>query len=174
MMIAEMLDGGDPRSLGKTDEVVELVLTNKTELDELFVLISSDDVIIRMRASDALEKICRQKPQWFEPYKKTLFYDWPQIDQASVQWHLAQILSEISLTPDETQLATTILKNNLKSTSDWIVENLTLDALASFTRKGSFDVDEFIVILQLHKNSRYKSVVSRVNKLLEEFNKASS
>lgn len=174
MKLETILSGGNPRSLGRTEEVVELVLANITKFDELFQLLFSTDEIIRMRASDALEKICRQHPEWLELYKEVLLGDIPMIRQASVQWHLAQILSEINLTVAETQLATTILKNNLESTNDWIVENLSLESLASFTRRGSFDADEFISILNLHSNSRHKSVVSRVNKLLEEFRKAFS
>jgi hypothetical protein len=62
MKISEMLAGGDPRSLGKTQEVVELVLSDQTLLDELFACLFQADEIIRMRAGDALEKVCRQKP----------------------------------------------------------------------------------------------------------------
>jgi hypothetical protein len=169
MIISTLLAGGDPRSLGNTDKVIDYVLRDKTKLTELFDCVDASNEIVRMRACDALEKICRQKPQWFKPYAEAILNRWPEIDQPSVQWHLAQILSEIELKPKEIRLAVNILKNNLGSTDDWIVENLTLESLATFTRKGNFDVDEFISILKLHQNSRHKSVISRINKLLNEF-----
>lgn len=174
MIISTVLTGGDRRSLGNTDKVIDYVLRNKARLIELIDCVDSSNEIVRMRASDALEKICKQNPQWFEIYKDKFLNDWPKINQPSVQWHLAQILSEIELTPDETQLAIKILKNNLGSTDDWIVENITLESLATFTRKGNFDVDEFVSILKLHQNSRHKSVISRINKLLNEFSSTTS
>ena len=164
-----MLTGGDPRTLGKVDDVIGIVIKEPTLLANLFDCIHSNDQVVRMRASDALEKICKQNPGWFTPYKDQLLNDWPKINQASVQWHLAQMLGEIKLTKQENQHAITILKNYLITTSDWIVENLSLVTLASFTRKGTFDKDELILILKVHLNSRHKSVVSRVNKLLNEF-----
>lgn len=169
MILNNALTGGDPRSLGKTEEVVAHVLKNKNKLVELFACIESSDEVVRMRASDALEKICKQKPSWFISYKHELLNKWPSIHQASVQWHLAQMLSEISLTESETQRAIMILKKNLETTSDWIVENLALESLAEFTRRGLFDTNELIDILNLHAKSNHKSVVSRVNKLLAEF-----
>ena len=164
-----MLTGGDPRTLGKVDDVIGIVNKEPTLLANLFNCIQSNDQVVRMRVSDALEKICKQNPEWFIPYKDQLLNDWPKINQASVQWHLAQMLGEIKLTKQENQHAIMILKNYLITTSDWIVENLSLVTLASFTRKGTFDKDELILILKVHLNSRHKSVVSRVNKLLNEF-----
>jgi hypothetical protein len=64
--IKAMLSGGNPRSLGRTEEVVTLVLGNGMRLHELYDCLLQDDEIVRMRASDALEKVCRQRPEWFQ------------------------------------------------------------------------------------------------------------
>lgn len=165
-----MLSGGDPRSLGNTNKVVELVLSNQSKLDELMnTILSNDDAIVRMRASDAIEKICKQKPLWFAKYKSELLGEWPKIQQPSVQWHLAQILSEIELTHAETILAIGLVKKNLELTDDWIVENLSLETLAIFVRRNQFDRREFITIINRYENCDHKSVVSRVRKLQKEF-----
>jgi len=58
-----------------------------------------NDPIIRMRASDALEKISRQPLDWLQPYIPQLLTEIGPIDQPSVQWHLAQILGQVQLTP---------------------------------------------------------------------------
>jgi hypothetical protein len=48
---------------------------------------------------------------------------------------LAQILAEIELTPKQRSRAITILKRNLVRYEDWIVRNLTIEALAHFARQ---------------------------------------
>lgn len=169
MKISEMLSGGDPRSLGRTKEVVDLVLDDKTKLDELFNCLFVSDAIVRMRAGDALEKVCRQEAKWLIPFIKKLFILASSIKQPSIQWHLAQIFSEVPMTKTERLTAITIMKNNLETTDDWIVENLTLESLAEFTRKGSLDKSEFRQILHKHTASNHKSVASRVQKLQKEF-----
>jgi hypothetical protein len=55
------LSGGDPRTLGNVAEVVGNVLTEPRRLDDLIgCVLNSDDEIVRMRAGDALEKVCRR------------------------------------------------------------------------------------------------------------------
>ena len=169
MTIQTALSGGDPRTLGQTEAIVKLVLADQSKLDQLFQCLFSDDQIVRMRAGDALEKVCRQKPGWFDAYKSQLLNQIPKIKQASVQWHLAQMLGEIKLNKPETAQAISILKDNLRTSQDWIVLNLSLVTLAEFTRQGSVPKSEFVGLLQTQKKSQLKSVVSRVNKLLKEF-----
>ena len=169
MPVSEILSGGDPRSLGKTEEVVQSVLAKQSKLGELFECLWSNDEIVRMRASDALEKICRHQPQWFAVYKYRLLKDVPKIRQPSVQWHLAQILGEVRLSDKEQKEANTILKNNLATMDDWIVTNLTLKTLASFARTNKFPKKELLEILKQYKNDKHKSIVSRTKKLLDEF-----
>jgi hypothetical protein len=169
MRILTMLTGGDSRSLGMTEEVVLKVLKKQSTLEELFSCLKSEDEIVRMRASDALEKVCSQQPEWFIPYIKFLLNEMSKIDQASVQWHLAQMLCEVRLTKAQAGKAIIILLNNLDKSTDWIVENLTLDALAVFVRKGLFEKAQFLKILDKHKASKHRYVVSRVTKLQKEF-----
>ena len=169
MDIEKMLSIGDPRSLGKIQEVVEIVLKNSDNLDSLFYCLFTDNDFVRMRASDALEKICKLRPEWFNPYKQELLNKVPLIRQPSVQWHLAQILSEIELSKTEQEVAITILKNNLSTMDDWIVVNLTLQSLAYFAKMGTLDNKDFIEILEKQKSNKYRSVRSRVAKLLREF-----
>lgn len=173
MQIEKILSGGDPRTLKGVDEVIKLVTDNPNKLQELFECLFVEDQVVRMRAGDALEKICRTHSDWLEPYTKRLLTEVSSIGQSSVKWHLAQMLSEIKLNKSDTQQAIAILQNNLSTTSDWIVENLTLESLASFTRKGRIDKNKFIEILKSHSNSAHKSVVSRVDKLLKEFSRES-
>jgi hypothetical protein len=167
--IQQALTGGDRRSLGRTEEVVGWVLADKERLDDLFVCLFDQDDIVRMRAGDGLEKVARQQPAWCTPYVERLLTNVTKIEQPSVQWHLAQILSEIPLTPEQQIQAVKILKYNLEVYDDWIVVNLTLEALATFARKDADLRQEFPKILRQFQFSPKKSIASRVRKLLREF-----
>ncbi|MCL4248864.1 MAG: hypothetical protein KJ065_12025 [Anaerolineae bacterium] len=168
-LIQQALTGGDRRSLGRTEEVVLWVLADGYRLDELFECLFVEDKIVRMRASDGLEKVARQQPDRFVPYVERLLTDVAEIEQASVQWHLAQILSEIPLTTEQQARAIELLKLNLDLYDDWIVVNLTLEALAKFARQDDDLRQEFRAILRRYQYSPKKSIASRVRKLLREF-----
>ncbi len=167
--IREALSGGDRRSLGRTEEVVSWVLAERSLLAELFSYIFDEDEIVRMRAGDALEKVAREQPEWFIPYVERLLTDVAQIDQHSVQWHLAQILGEVPLTLDQQPRAIALLKRILATYDDWIVVNLTLESLAHFARQDTALRHEFHAILKRYEQHAKKSVASRARKLLREF-----
>ena len=99
--IAELLSGGDPRALGRVPVVIDIVLRGPARLGELFECLSSDDPIVRMRASDALEKVARRRPDLLEPFVEPLLGEVATIEQPSVQWHLAQIVGEVRLNTDQ-------------------------------------------------------------------------
>ncbi|NWF68385.1 MAG: hypothetical protein HXY40_04810 [Chloroflexi bacterium] len=167
--IEQALSGGDRRSLGRTEEVIAWVLADSGRLPELFACLFSADEIVRMRAGDALEKVCRQHPDWLLPYRQRLLTAVAAIQQPSVQWHLAQMLGEIPLSDQEKTQAGALLKHNLARAQDWIVINLTLETLAQFAREDTTLRADFRALLEQQQNSRHKSVRSRVKKLLQEF-----
>lgn len=91
-----------------------------------------------------------------------------RIEQASVQWHLAQILTQVRLDDREQAEAITILEHNLDTSGDWIVINLTLQALATFARTSPAVRTRLTGRLHHYQDSPYKSVASRARKLLAE------
>ncbi len=167
--LEQALTGGNPRSLGRGEEVVQVVLAYPERVAELVECVFGTDEIVRMRASDALEKVCRKKPELLRPFIERLLTEVPEIDQPSVQWHLAQMLAQLSLDKDETRRAVKILKRNLSRSDDWIVANLTLESLAKFAGDDATLATEFIGILRKYRRSRYKSLASRASKLLKRF-----
>lgn len=71
--IADLLSGGDPRTLRNVDEVVGKVLAAPERLDELIgSVLDSPDEVLRMRAADALEKVCRAQPPLLQPHVSLL------------------------------------------------------------------------------------------------------
>ena len=79
--IDSLLSGGDPRSLGKAELVVRLVLQDPSLTGELFECLFVEDETIRMRASDAFEKVCRVSPSLIEPYLDRLLVEGAQVPQ---------------------------------------------------------------------------------------------
>jgi len=68
--IQSLLKVGDLRTTGKSDEVVKLVLSRPPIFKDVVNAILSDDPGIRMRASDAVEKISQIHPEWLNPYSR--------------------------------------------------------------------------------------------------------
>lgn len=167
---AEMLAAeGHANSLGRVDEVIEFVLHDKSRLDELYGCLFNEDAWVRMRAADALEKICRHHPGWLLPYIDRLQDELAASTQPSIQWHLAQIYSQVDLTPNQKRVAIHWLKQLLSTKEiDWIVAANAMDALVQFTRDGSFSVAEVIPLLRTQQKHKSKAVIKRANKLLTE------
>ena len=167
--VEELLTGGDPRSLRNADIVIDAASRRPERLEELVQCVFSADEIVRMRASDALEKVCRARPTLLQRFVPRVLGEMALIEQPSVQWHLAQILTEVDLDEGEQGEAITILEHNLDTSGDWIVTNLTLQALAMFARTSPAVRTRLIKRLRYYQDSPYKSVASRARKLLAEF-----
>ena len=166
-----MLSGGDPRSLHGVEQVIAAALADPGALEALFECLFCDDAVVRMRAGDALEKIARIRPELLAPFTR-LLSDVADVDQPSIQWHLAQILTEIELTPQQRPAAIAILKRNVERYEDWIVLNLTLQALAHFARDDPALLRELVPILRRHQADTRKSVAKRATRLLAQLQQA--
>ena len=51
----EMLSGGHPNSLGRTLELVDIILADASELPRLLDCYRSSDAVVRLRTSSALK-----------------------------------------------------------------------------------------------------------------------
>lgn len=165
MEIRERLSGGDLRTLKGVDETIALVAADSGLLPELFDCIFDPDDVVRMRAADAAEKLCRERPERFAPFVERLLTDVAKVDQASVQWHLAQMLGEVELDAGQRRQAVAVLVAQLDGSDDWIVVNLTLETLARFTQAGEMDSASFAALLDRYAEDRRKAVRARVRKL---------
>ncbi len=164
--------GGKSNSLGRVDEVIGLVLDEKSRLDELYDCLFDEDAWVRMRAADALEKVCREHPDWMLPYVDRFSKELTTSNQPSIQWHLAQIYQQVYLTNEQKSLAINWLKGLLSSKEvDWIVAANAMDTLAQFVQSESFSKPEFIILLKIQQQHKSKTVVKRASKLLERLSK---
>ena len=168
--IGEQLAGGDPRTLRNVDAVIGLVRSHPDRLAELVACVThSDDPIVRMRAADALEKLCRANPILLQPYATVILGPMARIDQPSVQWHVAQMLGQLQLTSRQRAQAARILARYLDRASDWIVLNCSLETLAILSRQDPTLTATLRHHLHQHEHSSLRSLTNRVRKLLAEF-----
>jgi hypothetical protein len=164
----EVLKGGHHNSLGRTEEVVQVVLADRARLNELFAGLGDRDELVRMRVGDALEKVCAQRPEWLVPRVERLLGEVGEIEQPSVQWHLAQMLQRLrpELSDDQATRATKLLKRNLTGSSDWIVLNRTMDALAEWAARDRALAAWLRPELKRLSRDQRKSVASRASRHL--------
>ena len=129
-----MLTGGHPNSLGRTVEVVEIVLADRARLGELYACYQSDDAVVRLRTSNALKRISREQPEWLVPLIDGFLTEIAELDQASAQWTLADLFQTLAplMTSMQRQQAEAVLKRNLANHNDWIVLNQTMKTLGEW------------------------------------------
>lgn len=160
--------GGKSNSLGRVSEVIEAVLKDRSRLGELYDCLFHEDAWARMRAADALEKICREHPDWIEPFIDRIQAELTGTGQASIIWHLAQIYRQVNLNDKQRETAITWLKKQISSKdADWIVSANTMDTLFEFTRRGHFPAPELTELLETQRRHKSAAVVKRATKLLD-------
>lgn len=160
-----LMDGGHANSLGKVNEIIEIVLQDKSRLEELYSCLFDEDAWVRMRAADALEKICRQHADWLLPYIDRFQKELSTSTQPSIQWHLAQIYEQVQLTAQQKERAQVWLKSLLSTKeADWIVAANAMDALMKFTKEGSFSTAEMAKLLEIQQQHKSNAVVRRTTK----------
>lgn len=164
-----LLVGGKTNSLGRSAEVINAVLADRTRLDELYDCLFDDDAWVRMRAIDSVEKICRLHPDWVSPYTDRFLSELSSSTQPSIQWHLAQIYTQIDMTDTQRDNAIEYIKNLISTKEvDWIVSANSMDALMHFAKRGYFSYNELEKLIKVQLNHKSNAVIKKANKLLGE------
>src|SRR5271154_3412153 len=138
--ILALLEGGTRRTIGRSDEVAALVSAEPVLFPELIDGLWSDNPLVRMRASDAAEKITRKQPELLQPYKKELLSLMAEAHEQELRWHLAAMIPRLKLSPKQRYTAINALVYYLEDRSS-IVKTFALQGLAgdrphSSTRGG--------------------------------------
>lgn len=167
--LLERLKGGDRRSIGRSEEVVKLVLSRPGLFAVLMDGLRSKDPLIRMRCADAAEKVTARKPEWLVPYKIMLIDEIAAIDQQEVRWHAAILFTRLKLTRTERKKVASILKNWLDEKSR-IVQTFSLQALADLSKEDPGLRAEVKRLAGKRIKTAPPSVRSRAQKLLKELN----
>lgn len=130
LTIYDLLKGHDLRSIGKANEVVELVTSDPELFDEVFDGIFHKDKIICARCADAIEKVSGRYPEYIQKKKKIILSNLSSFKQKEVKWHIAKMLGYLKLTPKEKELAVRYLFDWLKMDKSIIVKVMSMQTLA--------------------------------------------
>ncbi len=165
--IFEELGYGDRRSIGKSNEIVRVVLDKPILIGDLIDGMTSENPVLRMRCADAAEKVSAVRPELLQPFLNTLIEKISSIDQQEVRWHFAQIIPRLSLTAAERNRVVKILLGYLDDPSR-IVQTFSYQALADLSEKDEVLREEFLPLLQAAQNSPVPSIRARGKKILSK------
>jgi HEAT repeat protein len=166
--LAAVLGGGDRRSIGRSNEVAALVLSQPKRFPELIACLWSDDPLVRMRAADAAEKVSAQEPALLEPFKAELLGLLVEADQQELRWHLAQMIPRLPLTAGESRRAARIFRSFLKDRGS-IVKTSALQALADLSRHDPGLRSEVLERIEEALRTGTPAMKARGRNLLKEF-----
>jgi len=174
------LGGATRTSLGRTNAVVGEVLAAPPKFPALLACLaqiddedgdkSAGNAILLMRASDAIEKISRQRPEWLAPHKLDFLGLAGGTDQIEVRWHMAQILPRLPLTPRERIVAIDILFDYLKDRSS-IVKTHAMQGLAEFAARDPKLKSTILPLLEELTQIGTAAMRARGRKLLAHLNR---
>ena len=165
--IADLLRGGDRRSIGKSDEVAKLVLSEPRRFSELFQCLWHEDPVVRMRAADAAEKVSVTRPELLKPYKRDLLGLLVEAEQIELRWHLALMVPRLELNRSERERAASALQHYLDDRSS-IVKTFALQGLADLARKDSSLLELARRTIEERLRTGTAAMKARARKLLKE------
>jgi hypothetical protein len=99
--ILNMLEGGDRRSIGRSNEVVALVLDEPELFKVLIDGMKLEHPLVAMRCADAAEKVTVLHPEYLQPYRRMLIDELSKAEQKEVRWHVAAMLPRLPLNKAE-------------------------------------------------------------------------
>ncbi len=164
--ILQKLTGGDLRSIGRADEVVEDILKNPSLFGDVFEGMLHDDPRIRMRSADVLEKVSSKYPEHLQPFKDRLINEISKIEQQEVRWHLAQMFSYLELNRRERNAVVEILFSYIDNTKSNIVKVLSMQTLAELAEKEKKLKHKILKKIKEMVKTGSPAVVNRGTKLI--------
>jgi len=165
--ILKKLQGGDRRSIGRVDEVVDIVFGSPALFEKLIDGLFVDDPVVRMRTADAVEKITVDQPDFIKPFKRELIRLAGQADQQEVRWHMAQILPRLTLKPGDKKTIVEIFFAYLNDKSK-IVVTFALQALADFAVEDKKLRPRVVKVLEELTETGSPAIKNRGRKLLKK------
>lgn len=94
--LRDWLRGGDLRSDGAADQVVQVVLDDLTLIPDIVEGLEDSVDVVRGRCADVLEKVARQHPDALRPHLDGLIRIAADDPLPMVRWHLAMLLGHLA------------------------------------------------------------------------------
>jgi len=166
--VSILLKGKDRRSIGRSNEVVALVLREPRRFRELMKCLWSDDPVLRMRAADAADKVSTQRPRLLDPFKAELLGLLSEAEQKELRWHLALMIPRLTLTRAERLRASEEFKRYLEDSSS-IVKTFALHALTEIAEDEPSLRSRVRELVEQAVRAGTPAMKARARKLLKEF-----
>ena len=167
--ILEKLKGGDLRSIGRSEEVVQDILENPTLFEAVFKGLLDVDPRIRMRSADVLEKASSKHPEYLQPFKTRLINEISKIEQQEVRWHVAQMFSYLEVDKGERDKIIEILFSYIESPGkSKIVKTFSMQTLANLAEKDEGIRPRIQKKLEEIINTGSPAMVNRGQKLIKK------
>ena len=167
--LTDMLRGGDRRSIGKSNQIARLVLSDAKRFGELLQCLWDEDPIVRMRAADAAEKVTVKRPELLQPHKQELLGLLVESEQIELRWHLALMLPRLTLSGPERQRAAAVLQRYLGDRSS-IVRTFALQGMAHLAQQDPSLRERVKQTLEESLQTGTAAMKARARKLLKRFN----
>lgn len=160
-----LLEGGDRRTIGRSDQVAAMVSSDPGLFPKLIAGLWSADPLVRMRAADAAEKVTRGNREFLRPYKKELLGLMTEAKEQELRWHLAVMVPRLLLNAKERQLAIAMLNSYLEDRSS-IVKTFALQGLADLAQNDPGIRPTVMEILRATNRNGTPAMKARSRKLL--------
>ena len=171
--LLERLTGGDLRSIGEADRVVGMIGADQKLFDEIFQGFYSDDPVLRMRASDVVEKSARKHRKFLDAHTIAVVERLPIFDQQQeVKIPLALTLGYLDLNPEQLPTVKKYLKKWLPDTRSRIVQVNCMQSLVDLGLKHGESPRELMALVMAQMESGSAAIRARGRKLLKKLDKA--
>ena len=163
--LEKILSGGDLRSIGKSNSLVQTIRT-QADFDELFTLLFRSNRVVVMRAADSIEKVTINNTTYLQPHRLEILQLCSTATDKELVWHLAQLVPRVNWNIHE-------LKVIWQRLSDWaldthasrIVRVNSLQGLADLLPQNPFMVSEFNRLIEKLNKENIPSLRARIQKL---------
>jgi hypothetical protein len=163
--ILALLEGGDRRKIGRSNQVAANVSKHPNLFPELIAGLWSANPHVRMRAADATEKVTRNNPELLQHYKKELLGLMAATREQEMRWHLAVMVPRLLLNAKERRLAISLLNSYLEDRSS-IVKTFALQGLADLAQNDQRIRSRVIEILREYTRNGTPAMKARSRRLL--------
>src|ERR1035438_3205608 len=163
--ILSLLQGGDRRTIGRSDQVAAMVAEAPDLFPELIEGLWSEDPLVQMRVADAAEKVTRKNRELLQPYKGELLGLMAETEQQELRWHLAAMVPRLELNAKQRNLATSLLVGYLEDRGS-VVKTFALQGLADLAQDDASIRTGVIDILRQATRTGTAAMKARSRKLL--------
>ena len=163
--IADILKGGDLRSIGRSNKIASSI-DNQESFDELFQQLFHPDRKVVMRSADAVEKITLKNPAFLKQHKASILKLVETARHIELKWHLALIASRLELARREFRKVWQILTdwaNNKKESK--IVRVNSMQGLFNLLQTNQELKQDFNLTLNRIEKENIPSINARIKKI---------